>query len=102
MKDPYSPEMLEKYYAKRKATEERAPQKAKPSSEKRNASEEILASLVGERVTARMMDGEVLRGVLKKVSKYELVLEAEGRELLVFKHAVAYVSKEKAPSTIAE
>lgn len=79
MKDPYSPEMLEKYYAKRKAAEEEGAIKGQTLKRKAQRS--------GFRGDPRLPLGE-------KVSKYEFLLEADGRERLVFKHAVAYVSKE--------
>ena len=48
-------------------------------------------SLVGEEVEVRLMDGGRLQGRLKEASNYEVVLEGKGGEIVVFKHAVAYI-----------
>ena len=52
-------------------------------------------SLVGEEVEVRLMDGGRLQGRLKEASKYEVVLEGKGGEIVVFKHAVAYIIPSK-------
>ena len=43
-------------------------------------------SLVGEMVEVRLMEGR-----LKEASNYEVVLEGKDGEIVVFKHAVAYI-----------
>jgi len=48
-------------------------------------------SLVGEKVEVRLMDGGHLQGKLKEVGGSEVVLEGRDGDLIVFKHAVAYI-----------
>ena len=48
-------------------------------------------SLVGEEVEVRLMDGGRLQGRLKEASNHEVVLEGKDGEIVVFKHAVAYI-----------
>ena len=52
-------------------------------------------SLVGEEVEVRLMDGGRLQGRLKEASNHEVVLEGKDGEIVVFKHAVAYIIPSK-------
>jgi len=45
------------------------------------------------------LNGECLHGELLQAGKYELVLKGEDGELIVFKHAVAYIIPVKGAST---
>ena len=40
-----------------------------------------------------LVSGQVLEGVLKRFDRFSLVLESEGRETLIYKHAVATLQK---------
>lgn len=45
----------------------------------------------GRPVGVALVTGERLEGVLKRFDRFALVIEAEGRETLVYKHAVVSV-----------
>ncbi|OJG49992.1 hypothetical protein RV03_GL003102 [Enterococcus gallinarum] len=47
----------------------------------------------GQKIKIAFLDGKVMVGTLIQLTKYELVLEAEGKErpIVVFKHAVKYL-----------
>jgi host factor-I protein len=47
---------------------------------------------IGQNLTVELMTGRTLEGKLKRFDRFALVVEAEGREILVYKHAVAMVS----------
>jgi len=53
--------------------------------------EKPLDRLVGEKVEVRLMDGGHLQGKLKEVGGSEVVLEGRDGDLIIFKHAVAYI-----------
>lgn len=40
-----------------------------------------------------LVSGQVLEGILKRFDRFSLVLESEGRETLIYKHAVATLQK---------
>ncbi|HFE9852965.1 hypothetical protein [Enterococcus sp. DIV1420a] len=48
---------------------------------------------LGQKVQVVFLDANVMKGVLKKVTRYELVLEVSENkeEVVVFKHAVKYI-----------
>ena len=98
MRDVYAPESLERYYKMR--SEKGASEKAEPSSKKLKVDEgeaakpdeEVARGLLGRSVSVRLLDGSVVRGELVKVSRYELLLRTEvGQEVVLFKHAAAYI-----------
>ena len=47
--------------------------------------------LVGLNVEVWLLDGGRLQGRLKRIGERELVLEGKAGEVVVFKHAVAYI-----------
>ena len=47
--------------------------------------------LVGRKVHVRLASGGVLRGIVKEESGDALVIEGADGEVIVYKHAVAYV-----------
>ena len=101
MSGVYMPETLERYY--KNEGKRASPRNAKRSSpkkpagsQKETAKPELQGNLVlgflGENVAVRLLDGSTVRGELEKVSKYELLLRTEGgQEVVLFKHAVAYI-----------
>lgn len=46
-----------------------------------------------QKIKVAFLDGKVMVGTLIQLTKYELVLEVEGKErpIVVFKHAVKYL-----------
>ena len=48
--------------------------------------------LVGLNVEVWLLDGGRLQGRLKRTGERELVLEGKAGEIVVFKHAVAYIT----------
>ena len=48
-------------------------------------------SLVGMKVEVWLTNGGRLQGVLRKAGERELVLRGESGEIVVFRHAVAYI-----------
>jgi len=97
LRDVYTPEALEHYY---KMRSERRTEKAEPSSKKLKVdkgeaakpNEEVARGFLGRSVSVRLLDGSVVRGELVKVSRYELLLRTEvGQEVVLFKHAAAYI-----------
>ena len=49
-------------------------------------------------VTILLMNGAKLTGRVKSFDKFSLLLESEGQEQLIFKHAIATVVVSKAPA----
>jgi host factor-I protein len=47
---------------------------------------------IGQSLTLELMTGRTLEGKLKRFDRFALVIETAGREILVYKHAVAMVS----------
>lgn len=88
---PYTPENLEYYYRLRE-------QKAKEIREAHEKEKEArqpprpVEELKGKKVTIHLFGGGEIVGMVKQVSKYELVVQGKGnRDLVVFKHAIMYV-----------
>ena len=46
-------------------------------------------------VTVRLTSGEERMGRLRRFDKFALVLEVEGREEMIYKHAIRYMFKEE-------
>lgn len=44
-------------------------------------------------VRVTLVSGQVLEGVLKRFDRFSLVLESDGRETLIYKHAVATLQR---------
>jgi hypothetical protein len=95
----YTPEELEHYYkmrGKKASTGTGSSLKKLAESKKETAKPEphgsLVADFLGKKVSARLLDGSTVRGELMKASKYELLLKTEGgEEVVLFKHAVAYI-----------
>jgi sRNA-binding regulator protein Hfq len=106
-KEPYSPEMLEKYYKMRGRAEKFRPkQQPKPHHEVKAAApktepekkpqaetkeEKGLELWKGKRIRVYMRNGQTFEGLLKEIWKYEFWLETSNQTILVFKHACDYV-----------
>jgi hypothetical protein len=99
LSDVYSPETLEHYYKMRgkKASPGTGSSLKKLAESKKETDKpephgSLVADFLGKKVSARLLDGSAVRGELIKASKYELLLKAEGgEEVVLFKHAVAYI-----------
>jgi len=101
LSDAYTPEKLEYYYEMRR--KRASPRDTTGSSLKKLAESKketakpkpqgnLVADFLGKKVSARLLDGSTVRGELVKASKYELQLKTEGgEEVVLFKHAVAYI-----------
>lgn len=46
-------------------------------------------------VTLSLMHGEPLTGRIKSFDKFSVMIEVDGNEVLIFKHAIATISVEK-------
>jgi host factor-I protein len=46
---------------------------------------------VGQALAIELMTGRGFEGRLKRFDRFALVIEAEGREILVYKHAIATI-----------
>jgi host factor-I protein len=46
----------------------------------------------GRAVTVEMIAGKRLDGRIRRFDRFAVVLEAEGREVLVYKHAIALIA----------
>lgn len=48
---------------------------------------------VGKEIRVIFLDANVMKGILKNVTRYELILEVENEkeEVVIFKHAVKYI-----------
>jgi len=49
--------------------------------------------LLGKNVVVVLRNREVLYGRLKGIGQYELLLENDGKKVVVFKHAVEYLAE---------
>jgi hypothetical protein len=94
----YTPETLEHYKMRGKKASPGTGSSLKKlaESKKETAKPEpqgsLVADFLGKKVSARLLDGSTVRGELVKASKYELLLKTEGgEEVVLFKHAVAYI-----------
>lgn len=47
---------------------------------------------VAQTVTVELITGRQLQGRLKRFDRFALVMEMEGREVLVYKHAIATIA----------
>jgi host factor-I protein len=52
----------------------------------------------GTPLTIELVNGRRIEGVLKRFDRFALILEQEGREKLVYKHAVATLEGQAAPA----
>jgi hypothetical protein len=93
-REPYSPEMLEKYYKMRGRAERQKPKpqpaaKAEaPKTEPETKEAKGLELWKGKRVKVYMRGGQVFEGLLKEIWKYEFHLETSNKTILIMKHAV--------------
>lgn len=71
-----------------------------PERALQNIQDDFLNQLRRDRtpVVLLLMNGVKLAGRIKSFDRYSLVLEADGQEQLIFKHAIATVAAGKAPS----
>ncbi|MEZ5307682.1 MAG: RNA chaperone Hfq [Pyrinomonadaceae bacterium] len=46
-------------------------------------------------VSLQLMNGESVSGRIKSFDKFSVMLDVEGSEILIFKHAIATISTEK-------
>ena len=98
-KEPYSPEMLERFYRMRGRSERQRPkqQPAAPKTEPEKKpqaetkEEKGLELWKGKRVKVYMRNGQTFEGLLKEIWKYEFWLETSNQTILIMKHAVDYV-----------
>ncbi|HKI85699.1 MAG TPA: RNA chaperone Hfq [Thermoanaerobaculia bacterium] len=51
-----------------------------------------------ERLSVHLLTGDKYEGVLKRFDRFALVLESGGREILIYKHAIATVAPGSASS----
>ena len=59
--------------------------------EERELPKQPLFSLLNREVIVVLRNGEELYGRLKLIGQYELLLENDGKKLIVFKHAIEYL-----------
>lgn len=50
-------------------------------------------------VKFQLMNGEMLSGTIKSFDKFSVLIESEGRDFLLFKHAISNISTEKKESS---
>jgi sRNA-binding regulator protein Hfq len=105
--EPYTPEMLEKYYRMRGRSERQRPKQQpkpqpaapktepekKPEAEAKKVEAEAKGLEVwkGRRIRVYMRNGQTFEGILKEIWKYEFWLERSGQTILIMKHAVDMV-----------
>jgi hypothetical protein len=98
-KEPYSPEMLEKYYRMRGQRPKQQPKpqhvaaKTEPEKKPEAETKEVkgLELWKGKRLRVYMRNGQTFEGLLKEIWKYEFTLEKSNQTILIMKHAVDYV-----------
>jgi host factor-I protein len=73
------------------------PSAAEPRSAQPNVQDVFLNYVRREklRVTIRMMDGSELEGRIKNFDRFALVLDHDGTDHMIFKHAVAAIKTPK-------
>ena len=105
--EPYSPEMLEKYYKMRGRAERQRPKpqpaakaeapktepekKVEAEAKKVEAEAKGLELWKGKRIRVYMRNGEAFEGLLNEIWKYEFTLQTSNKTVLIMKHAVDYV-----------
>jgi host factor-I protein len=102
-REPYSPEMLEKYYKMRGRAERQKPKpqpaakaeapKTEPEKKPEPETKEAkgLELWKGKRIRVYMRNGEAFEGLLNEIWKYEFTLQTSNKTVLIMKHAVDYV-----------
>lgn len=62
-----------------------------------NIQDAFLNSTRRERIPVKMtlMDGEALSGRIKSFDKFSVLLDVNGQDVLIFKHAIASIALEK-------
>jgi hypothetical protein len=106
-KEPYSEEMLEKFYRMRGRGERQRPKpqpkphhavaveapkrepEKKPQAETKE--EKGLELWKGKRVKVYMRNGQTFEGEIKEIWRYEFVLQRSDQTILLFKHACDFV-----------
>lgn len=58
---------------------------------KRPSWPQFFPRLLGEKLMVRLMDGRPISGVLRGFNAYEIVMETNGKTLMIFKHAIAVI-----------
>jgi host factor-I protein len=68
---------------------------SKPASSTINIQDPFFYQLRKDALTVHvyLMSGKRLTGILRRFDRYAVVLESHGREQLVYKHAVASISR---------
>ena len=56
-----------------------------------NRPPQFFPRLLGEKVMVRLMDGRPINGVLRGFNAYEIVMETNGKTMMIFKHAVSII-----------
>ena len=97
--EPYTPEMLEKYYKMRGRAEKFRPKqqpaapKTEPEKKPQAEAKEVkgLELWQGKRIRVYMRNGQTFEGLFREIWKYEFTLEKSNQTILIMKHAVDYV-----------
>lgn len=58
---------------------------------KRASWPQFFPRLLGEKVMVRLMDGRPINGVLRGFNAYEIVMETNGKTMMIFKHAISII-----------
>jgi hypothetical protein len=105
--EPYTEEMLEKYYRMRGRAERQRPKpqpekkaeakaeapktepEKKPEAEAKEA--KGLELWRGKRVKVYMRNGKVYEGTIREIWRYEFTLETSNQTVLIFKHACDFI-----------
>jgi len=53
------------------------------------------ARMVGGKVEIRLLNGSCFFGVLKEIREDEFVLKVDDGEVVIFKHAIAYIIRQE-------
>ncbi len=53
----------------------------------------FLAALIGKRVEITLIFGDRIEGTISALGKYGFILDIDGREEFIFKHAIARISR---------
>ncbi len=48
---------------------------------------------LGRTMVVELLQGRQLRGILKRFDRFAIVLESEGHEMLIYKHAIATIAE---------
>lgn len=73
--------------------------KNKLENKKNEGQRDLLQGLVNTEIAVFLRNGQSLRGILRKVSRYEILVESFEGPLIIPKHAIDFVKPGEAPAT---